>query len=117
MPTIGTLPVTTFRTQPDQTDYALVGHTVSSTHKVALRRQLPVVKGEDRGVLRANAQIVKSFAVGELTKDVVFNLSGVIPVGVDTTALGTWMDDVVELIATSAEFKALMISGDINVSD
>lgn len=117
MPTIGTLPVTTFRAQADQTDYALSGHTVSATNLVALRRQLPVAKGDDKGVLRANARIAKTFPVGDTTKEVTFNFSGVIPVGIDTTALTAWMTSTVDKIVTSAEVRSLVTAGDINVSD
>jgi hypothetical protein len=117
MPSIGTLTVSTFRTQADQTDYALAGNTVSVTNLVALRRQLPVQKGEDKGVLRANMRLEKTFPVGDSTKQVVFNLSGIIPVGVDTAAVEAYIDETLLEAAESAAFKALMVSGDINVSD
>lgn len=117
MPTIGTLPVTTYRNAADQTDYALAGDSISSTHKVALRRQLPVVKGTDRGTLRANARIAKAFAVGDTTKEVVFNFSGIVPVGVDTAAVIAWMTSHVDKITASTEVRNLMVAGDINVSD
>jgi len=117
MPTIGTLAVTTFRTQADQTDYALPGNTVSSTNLVALRRQLPVKKGEDLGVLRANTKVTKSFPVGDTTKEVTFNFSGVIPVGVVVADVLAFMTSTVDKIVTGAEVRALMSAGDINVSD
>lgn len=117
MPQIGTLPVTTFRTQADQADYSLAGDNISSTHKVALRRQLPVVKGTDQGVLRANARVAKAFPVGETTKEVVFNISGIIPVGVNVADVLAWKTATVDKIATSEELGDLMTAGDINLAD
>jgi len=117
MPSIGSLSVTTYRTQADQTDYALSGNSVSSTHLASLRRNLPVQKGQDKGVLRSNMRIAKTFDVGDTTKEVTVNYSAVVPVGVDVSAVLTWITGVVEVAVASAAAHALFTSGDINVSD
>lgn len=117
MPNIGTLPVTTFRSEADQIVYSRPGNTVSSTDQVALRRQLPVPKGLDRGVLRANARVAKTVVIGDQSKEMVFNISGQIPVGVATADVEAHLTDVVLEVVKSAQFKALMTAGDINVSD
>lgn len=117
MPNIGTLPATTYRNEPDQTVYALAGDTISSAHKAAFRRQLPVVKGEDKGILRANAKVTKAFPVGDSMKEVSVNYSAIVPVGVDTAAVATWLTSVVEEIVTSAEVHKLVTAGDIHIAD
>lgn len=117
MPALGTLTVTTYRGQPDRIDYQLPGHTVSTTNLVSLQRRLPVKKGADLGSMQPNMRFEKSFPVGDTVKPVVFNFSGVIPVGVDPTALTTYLNDVVRVAVAAAPATALMTAGDINLSD
>lgn len=118
MPTIGTLTVTNYRGQADQMEYAQPGHTISLTDLISFRRQLPVVKNGDRGLLHANVQCKKSFDIGNgVFKDVVFNISGHVPVGVDMTALETYWTNTVLEVVKAPGVKALMKAGDINVND
>lgn len=117
MPALGTLTVTTFRGEADRIDYALPGNTVSSTNLVTLQRRLPVKKGTDLGSMQPNMRFQKDFVVGETTKPAVFNFSGVIPVGIDVTALTTYLNDIVRVAIAAAPATALMTSGDINLSD
>lgn len=119
MPSLGTLTVTTYRQEADSNVYALAGNSVSQKDLIALRRTLPTAKpgATDQGVLRTNMRFERTVPVGETTKSMTFNISGVIPVGVDVALVQTYLDDVVEPALNSAAFTNLAKAGDIYLGD
>lgn len=119
MTTIGTLTVTTYRAQPDQIDYAFADNSVSVPHLATFRRTLPVSKGVDKGDMRVNFRVSKMVAINAAgdKKEMQFNVTGIIPVGVDPALIDSTYNDELLVAAAAAPVKALMRSGDINLAD
>lgn len=119
MPALGTLTVTTYRQDADAIDYALATHSVSSKDMISLRRTLPAAKpgATDPGVMRTNVKFERSVMVGTTMKSMTFNISAVVPIGVAPATIQSYLDDVVEPVANSAQFAALAKTGDIHLGD
>lgn len=120
MAALGTLTVTTYRSQPDQNDYQFADNTISSPHLATFRRQVPTPsKDGDKGSVRVNFRVSKAVPInsdGEL-RELQFNVTGVIPVGANATTVESIYTDELLVAAGSAPVKALMKSADINITD
>lgn len=119
MPSIGTIPVTTYRGETDSMEYALADNSVSNTDLLAFRRTLPAAKpgALDPGVLRTNVRGQRTVTVGELKKMMTANVSFVVPVGTAAADIDEYITDVLIPTVQSAAFAALVKSGDIYVAD
>lgn len=119
MPSIGTIPVTTYRSETDSMEYALAGNSVSNTDLLAFRRTLPAAKpgALDPGVLRSNVRGQRTVTVGELKKMMTMNVSFVVPVGTESTDIDDYITDVLIPTVQSTAFAALAKAGDIYVAD
>lgn len=119
MPSIGTIPVTTYRAETDSMEYALTGNSVSNTDLIAFRRTLPAAKpgAVDPGVLRSNVRGQRTVTVGGLKKMMTMNVSFVVPVGTESTVIDSYIADVLIPTVQSTAFAALVKSGDIYVVD
>lgn len=119
MPSIGTIPVTTYRGETDSMEYALAGNSVSNTDLLAFRRTLPTAKpgALDPGVLRTNVRGQRTVTVGESKKMMTANVSFVVPVGTEEAVIGAYITNVLIPTVQSAAFAALVKAGDIYVAD
>lgn len=119
MASLGTLTVTTYRAQPDQVDYMFADHTISQPHLATFRRTFAPPSNGDKGSMRVNTRISKMVPVdadGTL-KEIQFNVTGVIPIGVAAATIDSIYADELLVAAGSAPVKALMRTGDINLQD
>jgi len=121
MPSLGTLSVATFRQSAEAVDYSLPGNNLSQTDLVSLRRSIPQAKKVnnvvDPGTLRTTMRFERGFDVAGVSKPVIFNVSGQVPVGVDPALVEAYITDVVLVGAGTAAFKSLSTKGDIQLSD
>lgn len=119
MPSIGTIPVTTYRGETDSMEYALADNSVSNTDLIAFRRELPTAKAGalDPGVLRSNVRGRRTVTVGEHKKLMTANVSMVVPVGTAAGDIDKYIAGVLIPTVQSAAFAALAKSGDIYVAD
>lgn len=117
MLSIGTKNVSIYRNTADEVIYAGPAHDVTNVDTVSLRRSLPVKRGSDNGTMRGNMNFAKSFPNGDKKSLVVVNLTAHVPVGVDATAVRTWMTSEVFPGATSSVTLDLATKGVIHLSD
>lgn len=115
MPALGTLTVTTFRSESDSMEYALPDNSLASRHIAALRRQLGDPKKDQPN--RLNLRVDKAVTVGDVQKVLTFHVTAVVPQGVPTATILAEYEDVFVPAATSNQAKALFTAADVNLGD
>lgn len=112
MAAIGTYTVTLMTVDRDETGYKTSAHTVSHTEKVDLRRTLPK---SPENPLRTQVRWEKGFPVGGTTveKPASVSIAVVVPPGVVTADVQTWIASVLTQSATAA--AGVGVTGDIHL--
>lgn len=116
MTTIGSATLSKHTIATDAVTYAYAGNNVSTKDTVALRRELPRrASGGKTTPLRTNVLRVRDFDVtfeGSVSKGpVTISTSITVPVGVDTAAVATFLNN--ELADLKSTITALAITGDV----
>lgn len=110
---VGTIPVNLHTVDRDETVYALGGNTVSHTDMVALRRTLPVNKGNN--TMRTQIRFERGFVADAslVEKPVTVSIAVTVPPGVVPADVKTYVSMALTEAATLAGEVA--VTGDIHL--